>query len=82
MALPVHGQGERIGGVLPAFIQRILDHLGVHGAVLFRLALGHRAQVHRRRVQSAGNTQVVHAVDRLGAGHFLEHLGNFRMAFF
>ena len=82
MPLPLHGKGERIRGVFAAFVLSIPNHPGIHGAELFGLAFGDRAQVLQSAPDVSGNPEVVEAVNRLGAGDFLEDLGDLRKPFF
>ena len=82
MALPLHRQGKGVGHVAPAFRTRVVDHPGIHGAELFGLPFRNRPQVLNGAADFAGDTEVVHAVDVLGPGDFLEYLGHLRVSLF
>ena len=78
--LAFHGEGEGVGGLLVALGEGLADHHGVDGGGLLGLALDDGAEVLGGGGEVAGDAEVVHAVDGLGTGDFLEDLGDLGVA--
>ena len=77
--LPLQGQCKRIGGILSAVGLGVPNHAGIHYAEFPGLPFNYGAQVLQGTAHFSGYIEVVQPMNGLGAGHFLEHLGNFGM---